>query len=65
MGSFIREHWLVYLVGAALAVVLGLGASYVLGVKWSTPEDVRAQRIEQEQARDQEMDDLVQLGEDR
>ena len=46
MFAFIRKHWVAYLIGAAVAVVLGFGVSYVLGVKWSTPEDVRAERQE-------------------
>ena len=58
MGSFIREHWLAYLVGAAIAVVLGLGGAYILGVKWSTPQEVREDRIEHEKARDEEIDDF-------
>ena len=44
MFAFIRKHWVAYLIGAATAVALGFGVSYVLGVKWSTPEDVRAER---------------------
>ena len=39
MFAFIRKHWVAYLIGAAVAVVLGFGVSYVLGVKWSTPEE--------------------------
>lgn len=46
MFAFIRKHWVAYLIGAAVAVVLGFGVSYVLGVKWSTSEDVRAERQE-------------------
>ena len=46
MFAFIRKHWVAYLIGAAVAVALGFGVSYVLGVKWSTPEDVRAERQE-------------------
>lgn len=61
MGSFIREHWIAYLIGAAIAVVLGLGGAYVLGIKWSTPAEVRAQRIEEERERDEQMDDLSQF----
>lgn len=46
MFAFIRKHWVAYLIGAAFAAALGLGVSYILGVKWSTPEDVRAERQE-------------------
>lgn len=46
MFAFIRKHWAAYLIGAGIAVALGLGVSYFLGVKWSTPEDVRAERQE-------------------
>ena len=46
MFAFIRKHWAAYLIGAGIAVALGLGVSYILGVKWSTPEDVRAERQE-------------------
>ena len=35
MFAFIRKHWVAYLIGAAVAVALGFGVSYVLGVKWS------------------------------
>lgn len=48
MLSFIKRHWVAYLVGAGLALALGFGASLALGAKWSTPPDVRADRIEAE-----------------
>lgn len=51
MLEYIREHWIQYLVGATIAALLGLGLSFYLGEKWSTPESVRAQRVEEEQAR--------------
>lgn len=54
MFAFIQKHWVAYLVGAAVAVALGFGASYVLGIKWSTPPEVRAERLE-EQERDEEL----------
>ena len=47
--SYIKEHWVAYLIGAAVAVVLGFGLAYFLGVKWSTPDDVRAERVAPEQ----------------
>lgn len=51
MLEYIREHWIQYLVGATIAALLGLGLSFYLGEKWSTPESVRAQRVEEEQSR--------------
>lgn len=54
MFAFIQKHWVAYLVGAAVAVALGFGASYVLGIKWSTPPEVRAERLE-EQEKDEEL----------
>ncbi len=50
MLSFIRRHWVAYAVGAALALLLGFGAAWFVGVKCSTPEDIRAERIKAEQA---------------
>lgn len=50
MLEYIREHWIQYLVGATIAALLGLGLSFYLGEKWSTPESVRAQRVEEEQS---------------
>ena len=50
MLSFIRHHWVAYAVGAALALLLGFGAAWFVGVKCSTPEDIRAERIKAEQA---------------
>lgn len=51
MLEYIREHWIQYLVGATIAALLGLGLSFYLGEKWSTPESVRAQHVEEEQSR--------------
>lgn len=53
MFAFIRKHWIAYLAGAAVAAALGFGASYVLGIKWSTPPEVRAER-HAEQEKDEE-----------
>lgn len=50
MLSFIRRHWVAYAVGVVLALLLGFGAAWFVGVKCSTPEDVRAERIKAEQA---------------
>lgn len=49
MLEYIKDHWIQYLIGATVAVLLGLGLSYYLGQKWSTPESVREQRIAEEQ----------------
>lgn len=37
--TFIKRHWLAYVIGIALAAALGLGAAYVVGVIGSTPEE--------------------------
>lgn len=58
MFEFIKEHWVQYLIGATVAALLGLGLSFYLGNKWSTPESVRAERVKAEQERGDEMDDL-------
>lgn len=44
MGAFIKRHWVAYVAGAVIALLLGFGLSYVLGQRWSTPENVRAER---------------------
>lgn len=58
MIEFIKEHWIQYLIGATIAVLLGLGLSFYLGNRWSTPASVRAERVEAEQQRGEEMDEL-------
>ena len=55
MLRYIKEHWLIYLIGVAVAVALGLSASYVVGVIGSTPVDVRVERRESEQQRENEL----------
>lgn len=57
MFAFIKKHWIAYLICAAIAVLIGYGASLFLGARWSTPADLRAQRIEAEQKAQDEMDD--------
>lgn len=59
--AFIRSHWLAYIIGVAVAVLLGLGASYFLGVKWSTPADVRRERIAAEKQSHIEADDMADI----
>lgn len=61
MFAFIRSHWLAYIIGVAVAALLGLGASYFLGVKWSTPSDVRQERIAAEQQKGIEADDMTSM----
>lgn len=58
MLEFIKEHWVQYLIGATAAALLGLGLSFYLGNKWSTPASVRAERVEAEERRGEEMDEL-------
>ena len=60
MFRYIKEHWVRYLIGATIAVLLGLGLSYYLGEKWSTPDSVRAQRAEENQAVTQEDEELTE-----
>ena len=60
MFRYIKEHWVQYLIGATIAVLLGLGLSYYLGEKWSTPDSVRAQRAEENQAVTQEDEELIE-----
>lgn len=61
MLSFIKQHWVAYVIGAAVALALGFGVSYVLGIKWSTPPEVRAQRIEAEQTNKKTADQIADL----
>ena len=58
MFSYIKEHWLIYLIGAAIAVALGFSASYMVGVMGSTPVAVREERHESEQARADELNNI-------
>lgn len=58
MIEYIKDHWVQYLIGATVAALLGLGLSFYLGQKWSTPESARAQRIEEERRKESELDGL-------
>lgn len=58
MIQFIKEHWVQYLIGATVAVLLGLGLSFFLGDMWSTPESIRAERVEAEQQKGEELDEI-------
>ena len=44
--------------GATVAVLLGLGLSFFLGGMWSTPESIRAERVEAEQQKGEELDEI-------
>lgn len=59
MGSFIKRHWRAYLIGAIIAILLGLGAAVFVGVKASTPADVRAQHIAAEQTHEKSEDTIA------
>lgn len=58
MIQFIKEHWVQYLIGATVAVLLGLGLSFFLGSIWSTPESIRAERVEAERQKGEELDEI-------
>lgn len=49
MFSFIKRHWPVYLILTLIAVALGFGAAYIVGVKGSTPASAISEEVEQEQ----------------
>lgn len=59
MFRFIGRHWIVYIILAVFAIVLGFGAASILGVKWSTPADVRAAHIEAERNNSKSSDTLA------
>lgn len=50
MFSYIKRHWPVYLILALIAIVLGFGAAYIVGVKGSTPESTISEEVEHEQS---------------
>lgn len=57
--AYIKSHWVAYLIGAAAAIVLGFGLAYFLGMKWSTPDEVREERITAENEDTQALDALA------
>lgn len=61
MFSFIRRHWVAYLIGAVIAIVIGLGAAYYVGVIGSTPAAERADRVEREQANSEAKNNIENL----
>lgn len=50
MFSFIKRHWPVYLILTLIAVALGFGSAYIVGVKGSTPASAISEEVEQEQS---------------
>lgn len=48
MISFIKRHWPVYLILFLLAIALGFGAAYVVGVKGSTPTATLEEQVKSE-----------------
>ena len=48
MFSFIKKHWVFYLVGAIVAVALGFALALFVGAKGSTPENLHADDVVQE-----------------
>lgn len=48
MFSFIKKHWVFYLVGAIVAVALGFALALFVGAKGSTPENLHADEVVQE-----------------
>ena len=50
MFSYIKRHWPIYLILTLIAIALGFGAAYVVGVKGSTPETTMSEEVEQERS---------------
>lgn len=50
MFSYIKRHWPIYLILTLIAIALGFGAAYVVGVKGSMPETTMNEEVEQEQS---------------
>lgn len=50
MFSYIKRHWPVYLILTLIAIALGFGAAYIVGVKGSTPESTISEEVQQEQS---------------
>lgn len=49
MFSFMKRHKVAYAIAIVIALALGFGLAYVVGVKGSTPEAERSEHISQEQ----------------
>ena len=52
MFTFIKRHWVAYLVGALIALALGFGVAYAVGVIGSTPEATEAEQEDAEASED-------------
>ena len=50
MFSYIKRHWPIYLILTLIAVALGFGAAYIVGVKGSTPESTISAEVQKEQS---------------
>lgn len=50
MFSYIKRHWPVYVILTLIAIALGFGAAYIVGVKGSTPASAISEEVEQEQS---------------
>lgn len=49
--EFIKHHWIAYLIGAILAIALGLGVSLFILRVGSTPEQLHAEEVASEQSK--------------
>ena len=46
--EFIKQHWLAYLIGAIVAIGIGLGLADYVAELWSTPSDETEEEVESE-----------------
>ena len=49
MLEFIKQHWLAYLIGALVAIALGLGLADYVAELWSTPNEETEEEVEAEE----------------
>ncbi len=61
MFSFMRRHWVAYLVATIIALALGFGAAYFVRVKGSLPDEVRAERIAAEKKQAEAVDQIDEV----
>lgn len=61
MLDYIRNHWKFYLIGVAVALLLGFGAAVFVGVKGSTPAEVRSIRIADERSQSITQNELGEI----
>lgn len=59
MISFIKSHWLGYIIAVVVAILLGAGAAFFVGVKGSTPASVRSERVAEEQNNSKEKSEIA------